>query len=72
MFQYSPRVRGNNCVSLAFPRGFLVPLSPTGGMAYLGELIKIVLIIPHMENKCLGKLVRHEPWLNRGGQVDIL
>ena len=39
MFQYSPRVRGNDCVSLAFPRGFLVLLSLKGGMAYLGELI---------------------------------
>ena len=35
------------------------------------SLFKIVLIIPHMENGCLGKLVRREPWLNRGGQVDI-
>ena len=39
MFQYSPGVGENNYVSLAFPRGFLVPLSLRCCMAYLGELI---------------------------------
>ena len=37
--QYSPGARDNNYVSLALPRGFLVPLSLRCGMAYLGELI---------------------------------